>query len=439
MSNRNKNKDAATVAAEPKQRKKKNVSYRLLAVLFAAACVAALFLPLNVFVKNFAIEEKNFLKIAKAILDSDTEIFGFIPVLTGKSTLGIASSGALYFFALTLALGFVLCLIAVFTAKSSPALVRTAIFFVTCGAAAYAISVLAISSYSSSLSLTFDWWSIAVAGFGAVWYFVLMLAKVGKAAWLNAVQLLLSLASTALLLLALTRDRTAVSAFIEEKKLYEICMLAAVGVSFANLLITAIRLTKKKGLTFDICRYILVLLVAAGACCLNYLSDMKSKIFATYAILAAGTSFVQLLIASLQLKHRKGKKVRAPKEKKQKRKVSEERVSAMPYEGEPVAVNMAKEVRPVENPSPVFASDCNADYGKKFDAFMTTLAEEERTQFIDLYIIRCNGPMPEIPKYDVGGDNREFFNKVFIYLGQYREKIPGVLLSKMYQFSMKIN
>ena len=69
--------------------------------------------------------------------------------------------------------------------------------------------------------------------------------------------------------------------------------------------------------------------------------------------------------------------------------------------------------------------------GNGFDAFMFNLTDKEKEEFIDLYIIRCKGRMPEIPAYVVGGDNREFFNKVFIYLGQYREKISSVLLSKM--------
>jgi len=48
------------------------------------------------------------------------------------------------------------------------------------------------------------------------------------------------------------------------------------------------------------------------------------------------------------------------------------------------------------------------------------------------------GAMPEIPAYEVGGDNKEFFRKMFIYLGQYRDKIPDGLLAKMYQFSIKM-
>ena len=46
--------------------------------------------------------------------------------------------------------------------------------------------------------------------------------------------------------------------------------------------------------------------------------------------------------------------------------------------------------------------------------------------------------MPELPDYVVGGDNKEFFRKIFIYLGQYRDRIPDSLLAKMYQFAIKM-
>jgi hypothetical protein len=76
--------------------------------------------------------------------------------------------------------------------------------------------------------------------------------------------------------------------------------------------------------------------------------------------------------------------------------------------------------------------------GNGFDPFMSTLSVEEKSEFIDLYILRCKGLMPEIPGYVVGEKNKEFFNCVFIYLGQYRDKISSTLLQKMYDYSMKL-
>ena len=75
---------------------------------------------------------------------------------------------------------------------------------------------------------------------------------------------------------------------------------------------------------------------------------------------------------------------------------------------------------------------------KSFDPFIATLDMEERNQFTELFILKYKGVMPEIPDYVVGGDNREFFRLVFLYLGQYRDRIPDSLLAKMYNFSVRL-
>ena len=75
---------------------------------------------------------------------------------------------------------------------------------------------------------------------------------------------------------------------------------------------------------------------------------------------------------------------------------------------------------------------------KSFDPFIASLDQEERNAFTEIFILKFKGTMPELPDYVVGGDNKEFFRKIFIYLGQYRDRIPMNLLVKMYQFSMKI-
>ncbi len=125
---------------------------------------------------------------------------------------------------------------------------------------------------------------------------------------------------------------------------------------------------------------------------------------------------------------------------------TEEVIEAYAYEGGPVAgIEVAEEVFPTlakieaqKDPDGAARNTVASLLGNGFDAFLITLNEKEKNEFIDLYVLKCRGLMPEIPGYVVGGDNKDFFNKVFIYLGQYREKIPGDLLAKMYSFSMKI-
>lgn len=110
---------------------------------------------------------------------------------------------------------------------------------------------------------------------------------------------------------------------------------------------------------------------------------------------------------------------------------------ACPYEGGPVdGVVMAEEINPIAD------NAATADYDfyncRSFDPFIATLDTQERNQFTELFILKYKGVMPEIPDYVVGGDNKEFFNKIFIYLGQYRDRIPSNLLNKIYTFAIKL-
>ena len=75
---------------------------------------------------------------------------------------------------------------------------------------------------------------------------------------------------------------------------------------------------------------------------------------------------------------------------------------------------------------------------KSFDPFIAVLNNDERNQFTEIFILKYRGVMPELPDYAVGGDNKEFFSKIFLYLGQYRDRIPDGLLAKIYVYSTKI-
>jgi len=120
----------------------------------------------------------------------------------------------------------------------------------------------------------------------------------------------------------------------------------------------------------------------------------------------------------------------------------EEYAEACPYEGGPVnGVEMAEEITPTcadVKPGQINTAGYDFYNCKSFDAFIATLDMEERNQFTELFIMRFKGTMPEIPDYVVGGDNKEFFRKVFIYLGQYRDRIPSGLLTKIYNYSIKL-
>ncbi len=69
-----------------------------------------------------------------------------------------------------------------------------------------------------------------------------------------------------------------------------------------------------------------------------------------------------------------------------------------------------------------------------YDAFFHTLTPKQKSEFGDLFISNKYGTHNYLPVYVIGGDNKAFFSKVFIYLGRFRETISAGLLEKMYQY-----
>ena len=72
-----------------------------------------------------------------------------------------------------------------------------------------------------------------------------------------------------------------------------------------------------------------------------------------------------------------------------------------------------------------------------YDPFINTLTPSERNEFGDVFIANMYGIHSYLPTYVIGGDNREFFQKVFIYLGRYRGYITQDLMEKIYNYVNK--
>ena len=72
------------------------------------------------------------------------------------------------------------------------------------------------------------------------------------------------------------------------------------------------------------------------------------------------------------------------------------------------------------------------------DAFISSLTPAERDEFDRLFISRIYGDNKRLPAYRIGGDNREFFTKIFVFMGRYRNVISDGLLEKIYSYSNSI-
>ena len=72
------------------------------------------------------------------------------------------------------------------------------------------------------------------------------------------------------------------------------------------------------------------------------------------------------------------------------------------------------------------------------DMFISSLTPAERDEFDRLFISRIYGENKRLPSYQIGGDNREFFSKIFVFMGRYRNVISEGLLEKIYNYSNSI-
>ena len=482
-----------TLAQQPKTKKKKNVSARIFAALFVVITLAVAFLiNVNILVGN-APTSLTIFDAVKDVLSSSHKAYG-LPVLVTAFNYPTNFAGlALYAFVGFLAFSVILGIIAIFCSKKAPAMLRAVVFFFTAGWASNAIAVFAFTYYESNINFL-DMYSIALAAFGAFVYFILSVAKNGKKAWLNQFNALLSIGAYAAILLAMLRYtadfKTGLESGLKGLVSFKILLTVVCALAIFNALVVAIRLQAKKGVAFDLFRYIVQFIVGVAVC---YIAIMSKgvKTFLLFAIAAAGISLLQIVIGIIQNKCKNGKKEKAmktPKEKKVKQPkakkekpvkeiapvqepipaipapvaapatavapvqpaaveipaeyVVEEYAEALPYDGGPVeGVALAEEVNPTFTAMPTRPVE-TAGYdfynSKSFDPFIAVLDNQERNQFTEIFILKYKGEMPEIPDYVVGGENKEFFRKLFIYLGQYRDRIPDSLLAKVYQFTVKM-
>ena len=427
------------------QKQKKNVGYRLLAALFIVLSVVALFLPVNV-LKAVNVSASGILEVEKlSIFNAILEAFGseYSPFLTQMSLIGIVAGLALYAVVGVAVLTVILGLIAIFSGKKAPGLVRAISFFLTWGFAAYTLSVLVISSYTSTIEITFDIITLALTVVAAFFYFVLALVKNGKSTWVEALQFLLCVVYIGAIALAMTHEGDLVSAALSESTLCKMLLLAIAAWAVLNLLLGSIRVMCAKGVRGSIARYILSMFFAILCCVVFIICKLDNASYHFFSILAAVVALLQIIIVNIQLKSAQKKALKEKEESVHKSFRVEEYAEAYVYEGGPVAgIAMAKEINPSDlsvDKLPKKAETAGYDFFncKSFDPFIAMLNGEERRQFTELFILRWKGVMPEIPDYVVGGDNEEFFRKLFIYLGQYRDRIPSDLLGKIYQYSTK--
>jgi len=348
--------------------------------------------------------------------------------------------------------------------------VKLSAFFVATALAFNVLSVYAVSAFALK-SPKLDYYLLGGFGGAFLLYFILCVAK-NKRAWYNLLNAVLSIAFAGATAYVLCANAGEVETLANESLLNKLLVLVSSAIAVLAILIALIRMTVKKGRAFELIVFIFELL-AGGV--LVYLAIAKltdAKLL--FAIVAAGVALLQVLMTIIVIgvakkKARKAKQAQEAEESPEEETAEveevpeeevEEEVEAVVYDGGPIPVDTTEvqeeieeepvaeaevEEEPAPAPTPVIlptASVQTAEYdyynSKAFDPFIATLDGEERNQFTELFILKVKGTFPELPDYVVGGDNRAFFHKFFIYLGQYRNRVPDGLMAKIYSFSTRI-
>ncbi len=434
---------AAEVAAEPK---KSSLVYRLLALLVIGLCAGILLLDISTFVSAWEIKTQPIIMDSiNALLDSKAKMSGFLPVFfvpdKEYNLGGLVANLLPYILVVCIAVAIVLAIVALISGKGG--VLRASLFFVAFGATLYFLAVYALSAMYTG-EKTFDVIVTAFAGGAVLVAFLATLCKLGKKSWLWLVQFVLSIA--VIVLFTMSVFYLAIIPGEALSDTYSLIAIVCLALILVNAMITFWR--PSMGIVRAIIQ--LVLAVATVAVVFIQLKDVLDLVFEVsmteiiLLIVAAVIALAQLIIAIVT--RPREEEIEEPVEDEFAGFRKETIVEAYTYDGGPVAgVEVAEEVNPtvaainaINNPDLAAQSTVASLLGNGFDPFLISLTNQEKEEFIDLYVLKVKGLMPEIPGYVVGGDNKDFFNKVFIYLGQYREKIPGTLLNKMYNFSMKI-
>lgn len=448
-------------AAQPK--KKKNVAARIFSLLFAALCVGVFFLPVSVY-KNGAWESCQLYGVIMDIIGGGAPytLFGVLPCYADPATLnGMLTALMLYVLGVSLVLAFLFGFFGIFTAKTAKGMLRTTTFFTTVGFVAYALHTLLMTNLDMQ---ALDLVTLAAAGVSLLTYIVVSAVKVCKKAWMNVIQCVLTLGAVFAAMYIVINNVAIIENGLTAFGLTDMATLIlqiVCGVLALIALLAVIRVQQKWGLGLDMLRYIVNLAIGGLICYFAITASAEGLVF-IMAIAAAAAPLLQIIFCAFQMgaaKKAKKKAVVVVEEEPVEEYVVEEYAEALPYDGGPVeGVEIAQEaiaeetepevlpapvVAPVEEPVAAPAPEVNtAGYdfynSKAFDPFIAILSGEERNQFTELFILKFKGAMVEIPDYVVGGDNKDFFRKVFIYLGQYRDRIPDGLLSKIYQFAIKM-
>lgn len=424
----------------------------VIAIIIAAVSIAAFFIPLQRLTLTESVwsaEYQSLYAIFGSLFKSDAKLFGFLPVLGhAKSIISLAYTLGVWCFAIALIAALTLAILSFCIRDKAALFVHLATYVFTGATAVYSLMILLATAYLP-IRLEFDFTTMFSALFGAVVYFIMMRTEKGKDAWFSAAHFAFSLLTLALLSIAVARPATSSATSISLA--HKILLLGCVLLLCALLAFIAFFVFHKKNAYINIYTALFQSLVITAIVTIAQYAKLNSTNFAIFTMLAAIITVLQILFNSLH--------AISIAKAQQKEAVT---VAIQEYVQQEEQAQQAEEVTEVaesEQPAEVYAAEAVAEEATESvaestetaetteeaeegsdvypDPFLATLTDEERKIFSDLYILKTDG-MPEIPVYEICGNNKRFFRRAFIYLGQYRDKVPASLLVKMYEYSLTL-
>ncbi len=467
--------------AAPVKKQSKHVMSRIFALLFAAFPIVACFMLglcivylgtdgyvvsneqnfLNVILAAFGLKG-NMADLYAGITGAATtapadKLFGILPLFAGSEMIGKISSLFVYAVAVVMVLSVIFALIALFSGKAAPALARTIAGMNAVTYFVYGAWLFILGGLDKPM---IDIIAFAIAETSFLVYFIYSAIRAKKHIFLGTLILIFTTIATATIAFVYLQLNEHIQELINAggttgtiAYFVTIGILAFTAISY---LIALHSLAVKKVYGADIVRTVILLLIGAFFVCVALMYEKYFGVIIFGGVIAA-SALLQLIIQSLAVcaNRKKAKKMQAAAETVEEQPVQqpveveddgailiveepvEEEMEDVPvYEFAPVSPAVAQE------PAPAPVSPVTADYDyyntKSFDPFIASLSSSERAQFTELFILKYKGEMANIPNYQVGGDNREFFRKIFINLGSIRARLSDELLDKLYQFAIRL-
>jgi hypothetical protein len=78
-------------------------------------------------------------------------------------------------------------------------------------------------------------------------------------------------------------------------------------------------------------------------------------------------------------------------------------------------------------------------YDGPTDDFIETLDDDQKFEFKDTFLDKNKGTISGLPDYQVGEENKDFYENFFIYLGSLHKTVSDGLLQKVYQRATNVN